>query len=78
MSEPVVETRRFEFTAANFINDPDLFRRIQYAWENKQWLSLFGEQPDGAVMANMETNEKGELTRLTLYYRKTYVEQGTP
>lgn len=69
MSEPLVETRRFEFTAEHFIADPDLYRRIAYAWEHKQWLPLFGEQPKGAVMATMEQNEAGELTRLILYYR---------
>jgi hypothetical protein len=66
----MIETRRYEFTAEHFVANPDLYRQIAYAWETQQWLSLFGEQPDSPVMATHETNDKGELVKLTLYYRK--------
>lgn len=43
---------RFEHT--DFIEDPDLFRRLEYAWNSQDpaiWASVLGLVPDGRVLA---------------------------
>ncbi|MES2155992.1 MAG: hypothetical protein V4510_12740 [bacterium] len=49
-----LETRRYEWSAKDFIEDPELFVFIRDCWEGQKWAALFGGNPPvGAVMAEL-------------------------
>jgi len=49
-----LETRVVSFTAQAFIDDPTLFDKVEKAWRAKDWVTLFGEDPVGAVLATVD------------------------
>lgn len=55
MTEGVeLEHRVIPFSAEAFIADPTLFEKVETAWRAKDWLTLFGEEPVGAVLATLD------------------------
>jgi hypothetical protein len=54
MARAALETRVVVFSAADFIADPTLFKKVESAWRAKDWLLLFGEEPIGAVLATID------------------------
>lgn len=46
-------TRRFQLTAQQFIDDPELYARVEKLVRSANWLPLFGELPVGAVLSQV-------------------------
>lgn len=59
----MTDLQSVSFTAQRFIDDPSLYGKVEAAWLAKDWYTLFGEYPLGAVLATVGDG-------ITFYYKR--------
>lgn len=58
-----LETAVVRFSAQDFIDNPALYAKVEDAWRNAAWVTLFGELPVGAVLATLDDG-------ITFHYKR--------